>query len=222
MGARRAGNRRRLYSLNKLGQSVTNVAGQGVASGMVSSTIIRNGHQITTEFAIDLSPASGGFRARGTSGDIIGLSGALGAADSFAPNHQPAGLGRLTISENGHLIGAEMVCLEAPISGSAKINLVLNSVDTLTYDSAYNAGGGSADIIITGSADWSLGDSKRWTPDLRGTLMAGGTLPTSGNVPGELGYVYLFQGDNGFSSPSTYLAGKYVIRFHGIAVPEDK
>lgn len=219
MGARRAGNRRRLYSLNKLGQSVTNVAGQGVASGMVSSTIVRDGHQITTEFAIDLSPASGGFRARGTSGDIIGLSGALGVDDSFAPNHQPAGLGRLTISENGHLVGAEMVCLEAPLVSNNRINLVLNSAGTLTYDSAYTAGGGTNSIIITGSAAWALGDRRSWST---GHAALNGALAVSGNVPEELGYVYLFQGDNGENTPFTYSAGKYVIRFYGIAVPEDK
>ena len=53
MGSRRIG-RKRLYALEKLGQTNDNGAGPGMIDAIVSSTVARDGAQITTEIVVDL------------------------------------------------------------------------------------------------------------------------------------------------------------------------
>ena len=81
MGNRRLG-RSRLYAVNKLGKAAATAPGAGAASGVVSSTVIRSGHEIITEIAIDLG--GGAYEAKNTDGDVIAVSNSSG---THSPGH---------------------------------------------------------------------------------------------------------------------------------------
>jgi hypothetical protein len=210
MGNRRLG-RKRLFAVNKLGQSAATAPGVGAASGVVSSTVIRSGHEIVTEIAVDLGSSAGAFEAPGTEGHVIAVSNSSGT-------HSPGFLAKLDPEENGHIIAVDMTCLEAPTPASADIMLVATASATAVYDNSVT--GGAPVVLIDSDGDWALGDFKSYS---EGSADAAGSLALSGNVGGDadaLHHLYLANGAG--SGDGTYTAGKYVIRLYGMAVPDDK
>ena len=102
MGSRRLG-RKRIYALNKLGQSSANSAGIGISPAVVSTTVIRQGHKIITEITIDLGTSkSSTIKAKNDVGDAIGVDGG-GAAY----------ITQLTPAVNGYITYVEMACLNS-------------------------------------------------------------------------------------------------------------
>jgi hypothetical protein len=210
MGVRRASNRQRLYSLNKLGKSAATAPGDGISSAVVASTVVRSGHEVVTEIAIDLASSQGALTAVATDGDVIAVSASSGT-------HSPGYLAKLDFTENGHIIAIDMTCLEVPTGGSADIILVSTGSATAVYDNSVTTTGTPITLIDNGQA-WSLGKFVSWSS---GSALTAGSLTISGSVEGDNSqYLYLANGAG--SGAGLYTAGKYVIRLYGIAVPDDK
>ena len=216
MGNRRMG-RKRLFALNKKGQTTAEPAGTGMSSQVVSNTIIRSGHEVVTEIAVDLaSSTSTTVSASTTLNDIIGISGAL-PAGSDATDQGAAYLTKLTVAQNGYLVGAEMICVEVPtIEGDgtalADIDLHVHPVATGTFDQAIGDQGTS---LIEAGGNWTLGDFKANAP---GNALAA-LLAATGNMAGEAQYLYLTNGVG--SRAGQFTAGKYIIRIFGVVEPAD-
>ena len=195
MGSRRLG-RKRLYSLNKLGQKSANTAGPGIADAIVSSTVRREGHKIITEITVDLGTSKATIKSKNDIGDAIGVDGG-GAAY----------LTRLTPSVNGYIVFAEMACLEVP-NTLADIDLLTNDVGTIAYDGDV-AGGGNAVTLVEAGGNWTLG-----AVDHHAT-----TLGTKQDLATDDQYLYL---TSGAATAATFTQGKYIITLEGYAAPDDK
>ena len=196
MGSRRIG-RKRLYALEKLGQTNDNGAGPGMIDAIVSSTVARDGAQITTEIVVDLGSSVGALNSCSTDALVIGVSSSTGT-------HSAAYLGRITEAVNGVITDAEVICTEAPTIGEPDINVVYENSATI----AYSASAG-ADILIDVNTDYVKG------------LNIVGAL---NNNAAEGDYLYLTTGA-AHATPGTvtktYTAGKLVIRLYGYAQPDD-
>mgnify|MGYP003140309100 CR=1 FL=1 len=196
MGSRRLG-RKRLYSLNKLGQTNAGTAGAGIVDAVVSNTVRREGHKIITEITVDLGTSKATIASKNDVGDAIGVDGG-GAAY----------LTQITTARNGFITYAEMQCLELPVGGSTDIDLLAVDEGTFAYDGDA-AGGTNAQLLIEAGAAWSLGEIDHYA-------VAHGT-PHDIDTADQ--YLYLV---SGVATAGNYTAGKYVITLEGYAVPDDK
>ena len=195
MGSRRIG-RKRLYALEKLGQSSDMTEGAGMAGAIGHSKVSRDGTQITTELYVDLGTSGGTVASSGSAGAyIIGLSSSTGT-------HSAAYLGQVTTAINGFVTDAEVICVEAVAGGEPDIDVVYASSATLAFDQ----GTGSANVLVAAAQDYAdAGDSAT------GTVSAGGA---------QNSYLYLANG-NAAPDDADYTAGKLVIRLIGYAAPDD-
>ena len=217
MGNRRMG-RKRLFALNKKGQTTAEPAGLGMSSQVVSNTIIRSGHEVVTEIAVDLASSSNNIvSASATLGDIIGISGTVPAGGDNT-DQGAAYLTKLTVAQNGYLVGAEMICVEVPtIEGDGTaltdIDLVVMEHATGTFD--MGIGAMSPTLLVEAGANWTLGDFKSNTAP----ASTHNSLAASGNMAGEGQYLYLTNGVG--SRAGQFTAGKYIIRIFGVVEPAD-
>ena len=189
--------RKRLYALEKLGQTNDNTAGPGIADAIVSSTVLRDGHQITTEIVVDLASSAGALTSCSTDAFVIGVSSSSGT-------HLPAYLGRITEAVNGIITDAEVICTEVPATGEKDIDLRYENNDSI----AFSASAG-ADVLVAAAADYVKGLTKTGTLD-------------ANEAEGD--YLYLTTGDahgTPGTAPQTYTTGKLVIRLIGVAQPDD-
>ena len=200
MGSRRLG-RKRIYALNKLGQSSAMTAGSG-APGIASSTVSREGHLITTEIAIDLSPAGGAISIMGKNDLALGTSGS--AAGVLVANKSY--LGTITRAVNGIVTAAECICVELPTrSGGSNIDIdfIASSADI-----GYSGSLTGTTALITAGGNWVLG--KNITGDVE-----------DNGAEGE--FIYLANGAaNAGDTTATFTAGKFILRLYGYAVPDDQ
>jgi len=199
MGNRRIG-RKRLHSLNKLGQTSDNTSGPGIINAVVSNTVRREGHKIVTEIVVDLGTSKATIASKNDDGDVIGVSGG-GAAY----------LTQLTPAVNGYITYAEMVCLELPETGADDIDLGTADEGTIAYDGDLTAGTNHQMLITAGGA-WALGEVDHYAV----------THGTAHNIGATLAdqYLYLCSGEAG--TAGNYSAGKLCITLEGWAVPDDK
>jgi len=188
--------RKRLYSLNKLGQKSANAAGPGIADAIVASTVRREGHKIITEIVVDLGTSKATIKAKNDDGDAIGVE-----------NGGAAYLTQLTPAVNGHIVFAEMACLEVP-NTLADIDLLTADEGTFAYDGDV-AGGGNSVALVTAGGNWTLG----------GVDHHATTLGTNQDLATDDQYLYLASGT---TTAATFTQGKYVITLEGYAVPDDK
>jgi len=195
MGNRRIG-RKRLYSLNKLGQKSANASGPGIADAIVASTVRREGHKVITEIVVDLGTSKATIQSAADDGDAIGVS-AGGAAY----------LTQLTPAVNGHIVFAEMACLEVP-NGLADIDLLTADEGNLAFDGNV-AGASNSVALVTAGGNWTLG-----AVDHHAT-----TLGNRQDLATDDQYLYLA---SGAATAATFTQGKYVITLEGYAVPDDK
>jgi len=196
MSGRRIG-RKRLHSLNKLGQTSDNTSGPGIVNAIVSNTVRREGHKIVTEIAIDLGTSKATIACATTGGDIIGVSGG-GAAY----------LTQLTPAVNGYITNVEMVCLEAPTSGINDIDLFMASEATGVFDGAI--GDLTETVLITAGGAWALGEIDHYAT----------THGTAHDIGADNMYLYLTNGGSG--TAANYAAGKLCITLEGWAAADDK
>jgi hypothetical protein len=138
MGNRRLG-RKRLYSVNKQGQSDTVTAGANAPSVTKQNTR-REGSRIVTEIAVDLGGNTSVVAA--TDGDIIGKSGATGVY-----------IAELSLANHGYITYAELACLEAPGTASADINVVVGDA----ADDAEDAAVTNAEVLLAPGGNLTLG-----------------------------------------------------------------
>ena len=196
MGNRRLG-RKRLFSLNKKGQSATVAAGPGIADAIVSNTVRREGHKVVTEIVVDLGTSKATIASKTTTGDAIGVDG---GGYSY--------LTQLTLAVNGFITYAEMQCVELPAGGEVDINLTAVDEGTFAFDGAA-AGGTNAQELVDKGGDWTLGGIDHYA-------VAHGTAHDL-NTADQ--YLYLTAGAGGTNGD--YTAGKFVITLEGYIVPGD-
>lgn len=195
MGARRAGNRRRLYSLNKFGQSVDLGAGPGIKDAIVSATQRREGSQIVTQIEVDLGTSKAAIRDSGTGGDgdlsPVGVDGLL------------AYVTQLTEAKYGIITEVRAVMTELPTGATADIDLEYGA-DTAGKSASAGAGtrAGTPVSILT-----SL------------TAKGEDTSATYDNNALSNKYLYICQGANATSAE--YTAGKITILLYGFVAPAD-
>ena len=195
MGSRRLG-RKRLYSLNKKGQTSANAAGAGIADAIVSNTVRREGHKIITEITVDLGTSKASdIKAIDAVGDAIGRDGG-GAAY----------LTQLTAAVNGYITYIEMACLELP-NTNLDIDLNSTSVGTLAYDGSVSSAA-NHQLLVEAADVWTLGGVDHHA-------VAHGTDHDLGL---EDHYLYL---TSGVATAATFTQGKFVITLEGYAAPAD-
>ena len=203
MGSRRLG-RKRLFSLNKKGQSATVAAGPGIADAIVSNTVRREGHKVVTEIVVDLGTSKATVASLADDGDTLGV---LNAGAAY--------LTQITTAVNGFITYAEMQCVEIPEGGSLDIDLT--AVDEATY--AVTAGGGAADAGGAASAQTLIDAGAAWTVgEIDHYAVAHGTSTTTLGATTADQYLYL---TSGVATAGNYTAGKFVITLEGYVVPDD-
>jgi hypothetical protein len=141
MGNRRIG-RKRLYALEKAGQSLTAMNGSG-SSGAANYSQSREGRLIINEFTVDLAPAAGALSSPGSADLVIGLSSSVDNAN--AGHHALSNLFLVDNSVHGIITDAELICVETPTGGKNDINLA-----------RVNGGNLATKALFSGSVDGTV------------------------------------------------------------------
>jgi len=134
---------------------------------------------ILQEIFVDLNAAA--VSGVGTDGDAIGE--AAGGT---------AFIGQITAALNGTVQAIEVICVEAPTTGTPDINLYSNASGALVYGDAL--GGGT--LLVDAAGAWTLGMVK-----------------AAANLPAADHYLYLGEGDA--AGAGAYATGKFIIRIYG-------
>lgn len=103
--------RKRLYEVEKLGQSVNVGASVGMKNAITSSTQHREGHKLTTDIVVDLGTSKDVVKTGGvTAGMPVGTEDGSGVAELSY-------VAQLTSAVFGVVTSVEVVCLEVPTDG---------------------------------------------------------------------------------------------------------
>ena len=189
--------RKRLYALEKLGQSFSGSVGAGVSGSLVSRTVHREGQNVVTDIVIDLGSSLGAINVPDNKRLVLGHSSSLAGADtSLAAN-----LGYIGHAESGVITLVEATCLETPAGAPAKIELQRASAATKTYS-------GSAGTRVMELPVAAIGSSSQLALD-------------ADDLDNQ--YLYLAAADEteAGAGVGTYTAGKIHIRLHGTMIPDD-
>ena len=143
MGNRRLG-RKRLYTIEKQGQTVDLGTGAGISPAVERITQHRLGQELITEIIVDLGTSKGTIIGGGGDTQAIGVSGS------------PAQLGRLTRAKVGIVTEIRAIVTEAPTGGDTDLDLEMGS-------SIVNTGGSPGTSLITGLTD--VGEDTSYTND---------------------------------------------------------
>ena len=163
--------------------------GSGFSNGssVHKSSIKREGQFIKTTIFIDLTDLNSG----GTAKDVIGKA-------ATANCH----IGQVTAAKNGTIVAGRITCLETPTTGEPDIDIVENTLATLTEDTAFDASGTSATICAPGVDFISTATANQFN------TASFTTMPTADR------YLYLATIDN--ATDNTYDAGKFLIEMWGV------
>ena len=200
MGSRRLG-RKRINSLNKLGETSGLTAGPGTKDMVVSSTVRREGSRIYTEIVVDFGTSKATVAAANTLSSVIGVNGAGDAS-----------LGQITTAVNGFIIAAEMVCTEVPTSGTnAQTDVDLAQATAGTHDQAADISGvaGFGNVIEAAGA-WTLGQ-----------VDGSARTIASKHSPVVAANAHLYLTCGAAQGGGNQTGGKYVITLEGVAVASD-
>ncbi len=139
MGSRRLG-RKRIFSLNKQGQSDTITQGDN-APKVTRQTTRREGGKIVTEIAVDLG--DGRVHGDGTDGRTIAVNGATtGTA-----------IATLAQATHGFITYAECACVEAPTTGTPNIKVMIST----SADNNQGAAPAGGVDLVDPNANWTTG-----------------------------------------------------------------
>lgn len=203
MGSRRVA-RRRLYDLNKSGESLTSTAGAGMESNLGSQSRFRQGELITTDITIDLAAAAGAAHSFATAAGVPGAGVGVNVigVSSSSGTHSDAHImlinGTASAADAvGIVVATELICVEAPAGGEDVIGLWYG---TNASGSGDDLGSGGTELIR--AADQLLGTD-------------GENL----DVGADLDNKYLYLVSSG--SAGDYTAGKFVLRLYGYNVFND-
>tara|TARA_Y100000310_G_scaffold187816_1_gene187814 strand:+ start:478 stop:1062 length:585 start_codon:yes stop_codon:yes gene_type:complete len=187
MGSRRLG-RKRLYSLGKQGQSDTITAGAN-APAVTNQTVRREGSKIITEISVDLKKSHGG--------DTVASNTTISRIIGKAGTEDLCSIATLDLATHGYITYAEIMCLEAPTTGVADIDIEIGTAST--DDQA---------AVVTGTATLIEANSTLSVGERVGGITADVDSETKK-------YVYLVSGVGG--TTGVYDAGKLLITLEGIA-----
>lgn len=191
MGTRRLG-RKRMFSLDKKGQSVELNSGPGIADAIVEATQRREGHQLITEIAVDLGTSKATIISSGT--------GANGDRSPVGVDDELAYVTQLTEAKFGVITEVRAVVLETPNS-VADLDLEFGN------DTAGKSDSGGAGTTAAGA-----------TSILTGLTAKGADTSTTYDANELSGkYLYIAQGANDTSEAFT--TGKLVITLYGHVEP---
>ena len=119
MGNRRL-SRKRLFQVEKAGQTVDLESGSGIKNAVGSASQHRQGQEIITEIYLDLFPSSGAMQAGGGVGQAIGET---------ATGTNYAHITQLTEAKYGIITEIRMVCVEVPAAAAngADVDLIIDA-----------------------------------------------------------------------------------------------
>ena len=189
--------RKRLFALNKAGETQTQTAGSGISDSIGSQTRLRSGEEIISEITIDLangSAAASSFATAGVAGQathkIIGVSSSSGT-------HSNAQILQINKSStdadgNGIITAGELICVEAAAGGEDNIGLWY----------ANNASGSGNDMLGAGN------ELAQATSQVLGEETA------FSFTAADLDDKYLYLVSSG-STAAAYTAGKFIVRLYG-------
>tara|TARA_R100001079_G_scaffold110072_1_gene84457 strand:- start:1259 stop:1867 length:609 start_codon:yes stop_codon:yes gene_type:complete len=201
MGNRRF-SRKRLFEVEKRGQTIDLESGVGIKDAIVSATQHRQGQEIITEIAIDLGTSKAAIVPGGGNGQAIGVASAASA------------ITQLTNAKFGIITEIRVVCVEAIDATSNGQDIDIFALPggvaaNATRAQAFNvAGVGSAVTVFTGGAAVVAGRDDSYTTDAEAVKDH-----------------YLYLADGAGSASGAYNAasngGKLVIHIHGFVAPAD-
>lgn len=189
--------RKRLYALEKEGQSFSGSVGTGISGSVISRTAHREGQNIVTDIVLDLGSSQGALNCPDIKRKVLGYSASVGGALT-----QPAHLGLVEHMESGVVTLVEATCLEVPTGGPAKIELQYNSSATVTYS-------GSAGTRLMELPVAAIGSSSQVALD-------------ADDLQNKYLYLASAEESDAGAAKRTYTAGKIHIRLHGTFIPADK
>ena len=186
--------RKRIFSLNKLGQLNPDSSGAGISDSIGNQTQIRQGAEIITEFQIDLAnataPASSSVATGGGDPEGAKVIGTNGASDSK--------LMQILNSTHGVVGMVEMVCVEAPTAGEDNIGVYYGE----------HISGTAAPL------------DRNATTLISSSVQTLGVMTANIETDNDLDGMYLYLASTG-SSGQIYTAGKFVLRLYGYDVFAD-
>ena len=192
--------RRRLFALNKKGETETKTAAAGSLGAITSQTGLRDGSLITTDIQINLSPANAealhSFNLGGAAGGAAAATAITGVSSSSG-THSAAELAILSNATNGLITSAELICVETPTGGGIHMGMWY----------ANGSGDGGAAVSTAGTA----------VELIENVSYAIGTDVISIDIDADLDGKYLFIAHSG-SADADYTAGKFVLRLYGYEV----
>ena len=187
--------RKRLFSLNKLGETSTQTAGTGISPAIGAQTQLREGSLITTDIQIDLGTSAGAVASVATTGIPAGAGSAVIGVAALTSS-------LVTVAEaQGILASAELICVEQPATGEDNIGLFY--ADNVLSSSMTMAQATNPVELITAEVYAAAGDSAANTD-------------ISADIDGK--YIYLISSG---SDAGTYSAGKFILRLYGYTVFND-
>ena len=204
--------RRRLYALEKKGQTVTGSVGRGVSGSLVSRTVSRDGQRIITDIVIDAGSSVGALYAAGTRHHVVGHTGSAFGDDVAVATAYPAHFGEIDAVTNGIVDLVEVTVVEG-FTGSQDLaaqRFCLKHHTTATLH--FSSSGGTVFANLGNLA--TLGSSSAFDIDdnsLNGKYLY---LARDGATNGS---PVVASSNTGLGALS---AGKILIRLHGVAVPE--
>ena len=197
MGNRRF-SRKRLFEVEKRGQTVDIESGAGIKDAIGPTTQHRQGNELITEIVVDL----GSTRA-----DIVG-GGAQDRPVGVAS--LKAAITRLTLEKYGRIVEIRIVCLE---DAGQDFDLVVGDLNANT--AANLASGGTRTELAAGIGN-DVGEDLTNIGVQAITGIDSNGMQTSGNE----WYLYLTNA-NGNSSGASIDLGKFLIYIHGFVAPDD-
>jgi len=205
--------RRRLYSLEKEGQSVTKSAGASLTGSLKNMSQLRDGNMIITEFLIDLA-ASGsteGYRGATTTAATVGTG--LGAS--------PAAPGGSRLVAHANPATASHIC---QVTRTDAIDFgVVAAGELITVETIAGDGGKTLGLVFTNNT--SASQTMCTTTDGSTELLAPAARQTVGTyssfeVDQDINEKFIHINHTG-SGAGDYTSGKLVLRLFGYDVFDD-
>jgi hypothetical protein len=212
MGNRRLG-RKRLYALEKEGQSMTKSAGASVTGALGSVTQLRDGNMIITEFLFDLAASGSENGYQGFQTTAAAVATGLGASPAA-----PAG-SRLVAHANP--AGNAQICT---VTRTDKIDMgVISAGELITVETLAGAGGKTLGLMTSPaiSASQTLvtdtdGSTELLAPANHTTVGTYSSFEVDADIDGDR--IYL---NHTGSGAGVYTSGKLVLRLFGYDVFDD-
>ena len=191
MGNRRL-SRKRLYEVEKKGQTIDLGAAIGIKDAIVSASQHRNGQELITEIAIDIGTSKAAIKGGGGAGQPFGTASAAAA------------ITELTVAKYGIITEVRALMMELPTSDSTAVV----DVDLHFGNNGTGAQGGS----ITGGTEILA--------DLTAVGEDTSKFYDGNELSGK--FLYLVNGNGtGNSSSDVQTGGKFLIYIHGFVAPAD-